>query len=573
MYPPISFATPSNSDVNYIIIAGWAVPPNVDGNGVVNLKIFYATNSSLKIFGMKLVILYPKGVSNSTGGNYSIYYLPESSLNYHSLNFTVTISNQSRDITFGGYITWFVETPGGQTLLITRPISFTLPYYGNVGLTVYSETPFVTYGLNKVKIVLQNVGTTGLKHLSVRVLNYSYQVKSLNSTYTITVPLIVLQRSSYYEIPVTVSYSSQYNVMQSFSTTISIPVLSSSARSVYYYNLLSPENQYLVPGVNYLVLSVNNTLGTPLPDVRLVISYPNGTPLSIKYVKLWNVGETISIPLVINASNSLSLNVQLLINSTNYTLYTLSLPIKHLSKLSQELVTNGSSLVLIIHNNLNVTLYNVRIVVNNEYGNNISVQVKEIPPLSSVNVSLPNYPGVVRVTTYFTALGFNLTETNVIPVPGIPYSSASNVSLINYYVNWLPNRDTFNLVLGFFNYGDQTAKDVYAVIVSNNERLSISPDVLYLGYVNPHSYAFGSTTIYKGNLKSVSLEVLLFYKIGNVTEVKEYVIVVKEPESHSVIDVILSYLGYSIYGFPLIFIVLIIIFIIIVIFPPLRKKK
>lgn len=577
-YSSNSEITPS---VSSIFLSSWVVPPNTQDCGIINIRIFFTTSSlEAKLFALKLVISLPEGVYNSSGGSYIINYFPISYQTYISYNFTVIINssfNLGSKLNFQGNLIWFFSLPNGSILQQVTPINFSLPYLGEIGVRVISNTSFVHIGLNNVPITIVNEGKSPIKNVYLYADGQTIYIPVILSEYTLNLPILILPDHQFeYKLPISLTYYTPYDTLEHYSTTLNFIILYNTTSSplLKYYNLLSPNPYYLEPGPNYLILYLNNSLGIPFNSSWLLISKDN-TTIAAFFLQNWSPGKVIKIFLPLNVTNSTTnlvrLNLILLTNNHTYNLYSFSIPVVNLPRLSFNVMSTNNVTYLEIINNLNTTINNVNITLK-DLDNNLEYNytVGEIGAKSSFLLKI-NESEEYLVYVKFRAYNFIITESS-----GINASTA-NLILANYSTYFSNNPNLIYLLIQIKNIGKEPAVDTYLLLYSTNPTVYIPPITVQLGTVNPEEMVFEPVTIYLGNPvpKTLDIHLELVYNNGmNFTE-QNYMLQIPINTLYYHYNTFLFYVitafEYNIDGIPLIFIVIMIILAAVILIPRIKK--
>jgi hypothetical protein len=574
--------TPS---VSSIFLSSWVVPPNTQGCGIINIRIFFTTPSlEAKLFALKLVISLPEGVYNSSGGSCIINYFPISSQTYISYNFNVIINSSfylGSKLNFQGTLIWFLSLFNGSILQQVTPINFSLPYFGEIGVKVISNTPFIHIGLNDVPITIVNEGKSPMKNVYLYADGQTIYIPIILSEYTLNLPILILPDHQFqYKLPIFLTYYTPYYTLEHYNTTLKFIILyNTSSPLLKYYNLLSSNPYYLEPGPNYLILYLNNSLGIPFNSSWLLISKDNNTINSF-FIQNWSSGRVIKIFLPINITNSTTnlvrLNLILLTNNqTTYDLCSLSIPVLNTSRLSFNIISKNNVTYLEIINNLNITINNVNITFK-DLDNNLEYNytVSEIGAKSSFLLKLyhtVNESKEYLVYVKFRAYNFIITECS-----GINTNTA-NLILANYNIYLSNNPNMIYLLIQIKNIGKEPAVDSYLLLYSNNPAVYISPITLQLGTVNPEEMVFESVAIYLGNPLPKTFDIYLEFVYNDGMNSTEQNYTLQIPlytlihHDNPFLFFVISSFEYNIDGIPLIFIVIIIMLVAVILFPRIKK--
>jgi len=574
--------TPS---VSSIFLSSWVVPPNTQDCGIINIRIFFTTPLlEAKPFALKLVISLPEGVYNSSGGSYIINYFPISSQTYISYNFSVIINSSfylDSKLNFQGTLIWFLSLSNGSILQQVTPINFSLPYLGEIGVKVISNTSFIHIGLNDVPITIVNEGKSPMKNVHLYADGQTIYIPIIQSDYTLNLPILILPDHKFqYKLPIFLTYYTPYDTLEHYNTTLNFIIFyNTSSPLLKYYNLLSSNPYYLEPGPNYLVLYLNNSLGIPFNSSWLLISKDNNAINSF-FIQNWSSGRVIKIFLPINITNSTTnlvrLNLILLTNNqTTYNLCSFSIPVLNTPRLSFNIISKNNVTYLEIINNLNITINNVNITFK-DLDNNLEYNytVSEIGAKSSFLLKLyhtVNESKEYLVYVKFRAYNFIITECSDINV------NTANLILANYNIYFSNNPNTIYLLIQIKNIGKEPAVDSYLLLYSNNPAVYISPITLQLGTVNPEEIVFESVAIYLGNPLPKTLDIYLEFVYNDGMNFNEQNYTLQIPintlyhRDNPFLFFVISSFEYNIDGIPLIFIVIMIILVTVILIPRIKK--
>jgi|GEM_PF-1856758 len=577
--------------VSSIFLSSWAVPPNTQGCGIINIRIFFTAPSfEAEPFALKLVISLPKGVYNSSGGSYIINYFPIAYQNYISYNFTVTISSSfhlGSKLNFQGTLTWFLSLSNGSILQQVTPIKFSLPYLGEIGVKVISNTSFIHIGLNDVTITIVNEGKSPMKNVHLYADGQTIYIPIIQSDYTLNLPILILPDNQFqYKLPIFLTYYTPYNTLEHYNTTLNFIILyNTSSPLLKYYNLLSSNPNYLEPGPNYLILYLNNSLGIPFNSSWLLISKDNNVINSF-FIQNWSTSRLIKIFLPINITNSTTnlvrLNLILLTNNqTTYNLSSFSIPVLNTPRLSFNIISKNNITYLEIINNLNITINNVNVTFKDLYNNlEYNYTVSEIGAKGSFLLKLYHTVNESReylVYVKFRAYNFTITECSGININTANLTYTANLILTNYNVFLSNKPNMLYLLIGIKNIGTEPAVDSYLLLYSYNPPGYVSPIALKLGTVKPGEMVFESVAIYIGNPLPKTLYICLELVYNNSINFYEQNYTLQIPINtlyhryNPLVYYLISPFEYNIDGIPLIFIVIIIMLVIVILFPRIKK--
>lgn len=592
----------TNALVSSIFLSSWAVPPNTQGYGIINIRIFYATSTlQANLFALKLVISLPEGVYNSSGGSYIINYFPITYPTYISYNFSVIINSSvspGSNLNFQATLIWFLSSYNGSVLQQVTPINFTLPYLGDIGVKVISNTSFLHLGLNHVAISIVNEGKSPIKNVCLYVDGQTIYIPTILSQYTYNLSIFILPHNQFqYKLPISLTYYTPYYTFEHYNTTLDFVILYNTTSPVLldYYNLLSPNPYYLEPGPNYLVLYLNNSLGMTFNSSWLLISKDNTTLYSF-FIKNWSSGNVIKIFLPINitsfTTNLVRLNLILLTNNqTTYNLTSFSIPVADIPRLSFNIILENSSTYLQVRNNLNITVNNVSITIK-ELNSNVEYNytLSELGANSSILFKLNNTINQSKeylVYAKFRAFNFIIIESNFININitnliVTKYSSIANLTITNYSVYfsnnpYVNNQNMIYLLIQIKNIGKEPAVGSYLILHSNSSTVYISPFLIQLGTIKPGEIVFESITIYIGNSVPKTLDIYSELVYNNSINYVEQNYTLQIPvytlyyHYNYPLYLVMLVFGYTIYGIPLIFIVVVIILAIVILFPRIKK--
>ena len=573
------------SSVSLIFLSSWAVPPNTQGCGIINITIFFTTPSfEAKPFALKLVISFPEGVYNSSGGSYIINYFPISYQTYISYNFNVIINSSfhlGSKLNFQGTLTWFLSLSNGSILQQVTPIKFSLPYFGEIGVKVISNTSFIHIGLNDVSITIVNEGKSPMKNVHLYADGQTIYIPIILSDYTLNLPILISPDHQFqYKLPIFLTYYTPYNALEHYNTTLNFIVLYNTSSSLLkYYNLLSSNPYYLEPGPNYLILYLNDSLGIPFNSSWLLISKDNNIINSF-FIQNWRSGRVIKIFLPINITNSTTnlvrLNIILLTNNrTTYNLYSFSIPVLNSPRLSFHIISKNNVTYLEIINNLDITINNVDITLK-DLDNNLEYNytVSKIGAKSSFLLKL--YNTVSESKEYLVYVKFRAYKFIITECSGINTNTA-NLILANYNIFLYNNQNMIYLLIEIKNIGKEPAIDSYLLLYSNSPPGYVSPIALHLGTVKPGEIVFESVGIYLGNPLPKTLGICLEFVYNNSVNYNEQNYTIQIPintlyhRDNPFLFYVMSPFEYNIDGIPLIFIVIMIVLVIVILFPRIKK--
>lgn len=487
--PSVFTAFPSSSSVqtfgnettsvSSLVVPSWSVPPNIHGDGTVDLKVFYSQPFNSTAYAVKLFIKLPANVANSTGGSDVEAYFSLISQPYISYDFEVVISplvKVNSTLTFNGSLTWLI-TKGEGEITEVDPITFNLTYYGEEGIEVITNQTSLHLGLNDVPIELINQGKLPIQDVCLHVNDQDVYVPRITREYTIVVPVSVSDNRSIYNLPVSVSFLSPYLVRENYTTTLSFTVMVEICSPVLaYYNFLSPDSLYLDQGMNYLKIYLENTMGTCFNSSTLLVEN-EGMTVDEFNVTRWAPGGVIELQLPLNISNCSYVTLDFVLdqNLTTYDIASLNIPAIHASRLSFTIVSENSSTYLEIGNRLDLNLTNVSVSFVH-VNSTVNFTAIHIPAKEYVLLRLNGsiYSGMNLVVSSFYAYRFYVTEYDVVNISEAVTTLPANLSLSRYFVDTTNDQHVICLVLQFTNIGSGTATDGYVALVSNESNIYLS---------------------------------------------------------------------------------------------------
>ncbi len=198
-----------------------------------------------------------------------------------------------------------------------------------------------------------------------------------------------------------------------------------------------------------------------------------------------------------------------------------------------------------------------------------SFNVGQIAPYAQVTFTIDNASSAAPIEiTYFV----NNVEYFLKYEPKVVVTSEEVPILKIEGYQVIQNGNTFSLVFDVKNLGNATSQAGY-LLVSSNLVSSIYPEVVSLPPLAPGqtalAYVYVTSNVYKFNVTAT-----LVWSNGYTVFNKSYtVVVVNKYPVVKYLSVAISFLGYSVFGLPLIFIIVVIIIAVIVLMPRRRKKS
>lgn len=553
--------------VSYLTFPSWLTPPDSHGHGTIGLTVVYATMPNVRVLAVKLTVLLPPGVVNATGGSsVASLFTTQMPIQY---DFNVTVrSNATSPLVFKAVLTFYVYYDN-KTLALTEQSNFTLPYYGTVGAEVRSGTPFVHFGFNEVPLVVINNGTSTLLNVTLDVDGQKISVNQLppHSNFTAVFKVYVPPSDVLYlPLPVKVTYWTRYGSEGGVHKVLNLIVLENySAVKVTYRNFLSPDPHYLVPGENYIEFNITNYLGLTVNSSWLLV-LQNNSVIKAYHIKSWKPLQNVTVYLPINVSGPQNISFELYIDGKVYNLTSLWIPLINTHRLALNVSVVGNEELLEITNRLSTIVTDVTIAAPGR-----TVTLDAIRPGQTVTVKLNLTTGSPIMIKY-KVMNVTVTEKYLVPV-GEPDLS------IFYYTFKTTDPQVLFLTIGVINGGRGTAYDAYLLLNLNSTSAQLNPYVVHIGTLQPGQAFYQAVSLYMGSPlpKVVVVPAQIVYNDGETLVTKNYTIVVDVYSvyqyNRNPVAVLLEYLGYSVFGVPLIFIIAIVIFIILLAIPRRRKRR
>ena len=561
-----SAATASTPQVSYSIFPSWVTPPNPQGHGTVGLTVVYATPANSEVLALKLTVLLPPNVTNSTGGHsVTALFTVQMPINYE---FNVTVrGNVTGPLTFKALLTFYVYYDN-KTVTETSQTEFTLPYYGTVGGEVVSRSSFVHFGFNWIPISVVNNGTAELLDVTLEADGKNVSVaelaphSSFNTTLTIYVPPTNALNIS---LPVKLTYWTPYGTWVTVHETLRFVVLENySVVAVTYYNFLSPNPHYLDLGENYIRFNLTNYLGLTVNSSWLLV-LQNNSVIRAYFVQDWKPLQNLTLYLTVNASSPYDIGFELYKNGKLYNLTSLRIPMIDSPRLALNLTVERGEELLEITNMLTVNVTDVTVM-----GAGVNVTYGVIEPGETVLVKL-NLTSSEHIYIKYRVMNVTVTEERTIQL------GSSNL-VVYYYPFKTTDPHVLYLTVGVINEGKSPIYNAYLLLNLNDTSAQVSPYVIHIGSLQPDQAFYQAVSLYMGSPlpKVVVIPAQIVYNDGPDLVVTNYTFVINVYSiynyNHNPAVLLLEYLSYSIYGVPVLFIVAIIILIIVLIIPRRRRK-
>ena len=553
--------------VSYLVFPSWISPPNLQGQGTIGLTVVYATAANARVLAVKLTVLLPPGVTNSTGGSSVAALFTTQMPIYYAFNVSVR-GNLTSPLVFRVLLTFYVYYDN-ETVVEEGQANFTLPYYGTVGATLTSNATFVRFGFNEIPLTVYNNGTAELLNVTLEVdgQNVSVQRLAPHSNFTTVVTVYVPPSNALrFYLPVKLTYWTPYYTEGSDYKTLSLVVLENySPVRVTYYDFLSPNPHYLDVGENYIEFNITNYLGLTVNSSWLLV-LQNGSVVEAYFLTGWKPSQNVTVFLKINASGPQDIGFELYSNGKLYNLTSLRIPIIYSPRLSLNLSAIGGRELLEITNELSVDVTDLAVT-----GPGINATFSVIRPSETVTVEL-NLTTSALIHVKYRAMNVTLTEERVVQL------KCPNL-VVYYYAFRTTDPHVLFLTVGVINEGNGTAYNAYLLLNLNSTSAQLNPYVIHIGTLQPDQAFYQAVGLYMGSPlpKIVVIPAQIVYNVGEKLVIKNYTIVVDVYSIYNYnrnpVVLFLEYLGYSVYGIPLLFIIAIVIFIIVLVIPRRRKQR
>ena len=567
MFAYIITFTASTPLVNFSVFPSWVSLPNSQGQGTVGLTVVYSSVPNAVVLAVKVTVLLPREVTNSTGGStVTAFFTAQNPITY---DFDVHVGdNVTNPLVFKALLTFYVSY-NNKTVAETGEETFTLPYYGLVGVVVTSSTSFVHFGFNEVPISVVNNGTVELLNVTLRAGGQTVSVQRLGPHSELTTKVTVYVPPSNalsIDLPVNLTYRTPYGSEVTLYKVLHFIVLENySTVAVSYYDFLSPNPHYLDVGENYIEFNITNYLGITVNSSWLLV-LENNSVIRAFFINDWRPLQNVTVFVAINASSPLYFGFELYNNGRVYNLTSLWIPIMYSPKLALNLTVVGGKELLLITNELGVNVTNVTVV-----GPGVNVTYSVIEPGHTVTVRL-NLTNTTPVYVKYTAMNVTVTEHRLIQLE-------SPDLIVFYYAFKSPNPHVLLLTIGVINKGDVPIYNAYLLLNLNSTAAQLNPYVIHIGALQPDQAFYQAVGLYLTSPlpKVVVIPAQVVYNDGPDLMVKNYTLVVNVYSiynyNNNPIVILLEYLSYSIDGIPLIFIAAIIALIIILLIPRRRKRS
>ncbi|MBB5253088.1 hypothetical protein [Sulfurisphaera ohwakuensis] len=546
---------PSNTSIVFSLTGNWV-------GKYATISLIYS--SPYNVSAVRIIGQLPLGVTNFTGGSEIYVTVPLTSVS-GIVKFNIYLDSNSSPYLIPVELEWFTNKG-----IITQKGYLSLYIYNQPNIEVVSIEGILYAGLeDNITITVKNIGNAPAYNLTAS----ENTIPIISST---TLPYLAPGKEGKITILVYTPFSEEgksitTNITISYMTLQGIVNVTSISEAFTIYQpivpiVVSDPGLDLIAGIdNTINLTFTNNLGETIYDLVINITPSEGSVIGSSqiYIKSLLVGESASIPIILNipstASNTLSITVSMSYltpsgTESSYTT-TLSYQVESLKEISQEFEVsispsvveygNLSSVQITISSFFNSPILDAVLEVSspNGYVSPSIVPIQEISPFSTVtkdvniefappsNGSSLLEPINVTLRFYYEGAFLNFTRQLKILAIGKPLLLISGLSYAVVEGNTSEVTTSVSFLVG--DSGSASISSVTIVPLPPSGITLIEPSVVGVSDLKPsESQAVSFTVVGKPGNYTIPLHIIYTTPLGQeVTETYNIQITLTPPST------------------------------------------